>query len=119
MKEIMGRAKKILEKYAPITHEINEMGQVGKFSNVKVRINSTDHPPAHVHLIKDRALVAKVIIPEDFPSNANQVNIIQRGTEYRSEIITKFVKWLSETNSDGIVNLVACRFMWTGLHPEE
>lgn len=66
----MTKAKELTEKLS----QMNEMGQVGKFSNIKVIVNSTDHPPAQVHLMKDNTLVAKVTIPDVLPDNISQLD---------------------------------------------
>ena len=61
---------------------INEMARVGSFANMKVEINSKDHEPPHVYLLKDRELVAKVTIPNKDVKNSSDHGVSMKNYKY-------------------------------------
>jgi len=116
IKEFLPQYEKLLPKEPTI-----EIAQAGKLDdNIKVILCSTDRPPAHVHLMKDSALVVTATIPDTL-DNANQIEIIQRGPRFKKGIITAYIKWLSEPNQfiDKINNLQSCKICWDSFHPED
>jgi len=116
IKEFLPQYEELLPKEPTI-----EIAQAGKLDdNIKVILCSTDRPPAHVHLMKDSALVVTATIPDTL-DNANQIEIIQRGPRFKKGIITAYIKWLSEPNQfiDKINNLQSCKICWDSFHPED
>ena len=105
---------KIAEK---ILSAINEMANVGGFGDCKVIINSTDHEPPHVHLLRNDELVAKIEIPLNKVKNTQELVIIKKGKQYREHLLGDFVKWVNDT--DKKLNkpyYIVCSYVWDTLH---
>ena len=106
---------KIAEK---ILNAINEMANMGGFDDCKVIINSTDHEPPHVHLLKNDELVAKIEIPLNKVKNMQELVVIKKGKAFKEYILSSFVQWGLEQSKKltRYKNFEACTDIWNLLH---
>jgi len=96
---------------------VNEMANLGEFGDCKVIINSTDHIPPHVHLLRNNDLVAKIEIPFTKVKNLQSLVILKKGREFKEYLLSDFVKWINTI--DRKLNkpyYIVCSYIWDTLH---
>lgn len=113
MKEKLITAKEVINTIS----SLNEMASVGRFGDCKVVVNSEDHEPPHVHLLRDGDLVAKIEIPLNAVKNQKELVIIKKGKQFKEFLLSDFIKWINsmDTKIDKPF-YVACKFAWDILH---
>lgn len=100
--------------------QLNEMANMGGFDDCKVVINSEDHEPPHVHILKGRELVAKIEIPVGNVKNQTDLKVLKKGKLYKEYILSDFVKWGIQQSKklSKYKNFEACSEIWNLLHTE-
>jgi len=95
---------------------LNERAKAGVFGDCEVIINSKDHDPPHVHLLKSGKKVAKIEIPTDKVKRISDLNITKESA-YEDYIITDFIKWINSSDNKLKSSSVSiCWFLWNSLH---
>jgi hypothetical protein len=110
-----------MTKAGDFLDSVNEMGEVGRFEDCSVIVNSNDHKPPHVHILKGNVLVAQVYIPTGQIKNISELELKKKGRLYKDYILSNFVKWLKETDPDmdnKVSYLQSCMYLWNKLHPK-
>lgn len=109
---------KVAEK---VLNAINEMAVIGRFENCSIIINSNDHEPPHVHLLKDNKLVAKIEIPLEPVKNQSELKILKRGLIFKDFLLSDFVVWVNNTRTEEktkVKNYEAALIVWNTLHDQ-